>query len=115
MNDDYELDESKTYGLGWAFFKCCGESPPPAEDSDLAEWIKGFCAALADYGQAEYPTIQAALTDLRITGPLLEKCLLAAEAVREGSEWCRWPSMPIRGPKGWPDGTEAWAERVLIV
>jgi len=97
MNDDYELDESKTYGLGWAFFKCSGDEAPPGDGCDLQEWMRGFCAALAEYGEQEYPTIQAALVDLRITGPLLEACLKAAEAVREGSEWCRWPSMPIRG------------------
>jgi len=97
MNDD-ELDESNAYGLGWAYYKSCGEYDPPGlADDDLAEWIKGFAAALAEYGQQEYSTIEVALADLRISGPLLEACLKAAEDVRQGGEWCRWPSMSIRG------------------
>ena len=43
----------------------------------------------------QHPTIQAALLHCGIDADLLEEVLQAAEAVAD--EWCRWPSVPVRG------------------
>lgn len=96
---DGKIDD---YGLGWVFFKSDGVRGchfTPFEDDDLAEWMKGFCAAQADddLEPYRYPSIQAALLDLGIDADLLEACLRASEIVHSSDEWCLWPSVPIRG------------------
>lgn len=97
MNDEIE---SNLWVNGWAFYKGDGKLdrflPPPG---DCCEWIKGYCAALADYDLEPWqvhPCIQAALLHHGIVGDLLETCLLSAEAVLTSEEWCRWPSVPVR-------------------
>jgi hypothetical protein len=55
---------------------------------------------MADYDlepYREYHSIQAALLYHGIVGYLLEACLLTAETVYASGEWCRWPSVPVRG------------------
>jgi len=97
---DGKIDD---YGLGWVFFKSDGVRGGhfvPFEDDDMAEWMKGFCAAQADDDlepYRHYPSIQAALLDLGIDADLLEACLRAAEIVHSSDEWCLWPSVPVRG------------------
>jgi hypothetical protein len=103
-------DETKQWGNGWAFYKGDGkpdEYLPPIDN--CREWIKGYCAAMADYdleSYREHPSIMAALLHHGIDADLLEACLLAAETVCAGGEWCRWPTVPVRGferssPRGW--------------
>lgn len=99
------MTADEIYGQGWAFFVGGGTrkgNPLPAYDDPLAtiEWMKGFAAALADCDLfGHYPSIEAALVDFGITGELLEELLLACEVIRDGEEWCRWPSdRPIRSP-----------------
>jgi hypothetical protein len=98
MNDQ---NETKRWGDGWAFYKSNwkhDEFPPPVDD--CIEWIKGYAAAMTDYdfeSYREHHSIQAALLHHGIVGYLLEACLLAAETVCAGGEWCRWPSVPVRG------------------
>lgn len=97
--------EAEIFGKGWAFFVGGGGGtrkgdPLPAYDDPLAtiEWMKGFAAALADCDLfGHYPSIEAALVDFGITGELLEELLSACEVIRDGEEWCRWPSVPVRG------------------
>jgi hypothetical protein len=93
-------NENNRWDDGWAFYKGNGKTarflPPP---SGCCEWIKGYCAALADYDLESWqihPSIQAALVHHGIDGDLLEACLLSAEAVIASEEWCRWPSVPVR-------------------
>jgi hypothetical protein len=93
-------NENNRWDDGWAFYNGNGKTarflPPP---SGCCEWIKGYCAALADYDLESWqihPSIQAALVQHGIDGDLLEACLLSAEAVIAGEEWCRWPSVPVR-------------------
>lgn len=55
---------------------------------------------MADYDlepYREHPSIQVALLHHGIVGYLLEACLLAAETICASGEWCRWPSVPVRG------------------
>jgi hypothetical protein len=96
--------EDENFGDGWCFFKrggVRGGAPVPAlgDPLDLVEWMKGFGAAMADYDpDGRYPSIRAALLDCGIDGDLLEELLEAAEVIRDGEEWCRWPTdRPIRG------------------
>jgi hypothetical protein len=98
------MTADELYGEGWAFYKrggVRGGAGVPALDDplDLVEWMKGFGAAMADDDlEGRYPSIQAALLDHGIDGDELEEMLQAAEAIRDGEEWCRWPSdRPIRG------------------
>jgi hypothetical protein len=98
------MTADELYGEGWAFYKrggMRGGAPLPAIDDplDLLEWMKGFGAAMADYDlDGRYPAIQAALLDCGIDGDELEELLDAAEVIRDGEEFCRWPSgRPIRG------------------
>jgi hypothetical protein len=101
------LDEGKAadiYGHGWAYY--LGDKRPAEfapglhQEPELVEWMKGFAAAMADYDPGPtrtHPSIQAALVDLGIDGDLLEDCLKAAEQAVAGGEWCRWPSVHVRG------------------
>lgn len=103
-NDFEGLDEGGAFGQGWAFFKCCGDSPEPSGDCDLREWMRGFCAAMAEYDQGEHGAVELALRDLGIGADLLAACLDAAGEARAGGEWCRWPPVPIRADlAGQPD------------
>lgn len=98
-----EIDESG-YGWGWAFFKGGGakESKVPLPLDRPAEyqteWMKGFAAAMADYGIFEdYPDIRSAMIDCGIEGEALETLLAAADrALDTQTEWMRWPSVPVR-------------------
>jgi len=97
------MTESELYGEGWAFYKrggVRGGEPLPALDDplDLLEWMKGFGAAMADYDlDGRYSSIQAALLHCGVDGDLLEDLLQAAEVIRDGEEWHRWPAdRPIR-------------------
>lgn len=100
MTDD-ETSAIDPWAKGWAFYVGGGKSDallPLFED--CGEWIKGYCAAMADYDlepYREHPSIQAALLRHGIDGELLEVCLKAADAVVAGDEWNRWPSVPTRG------------------
>ena len=104
MNDNaYQEDISEVFNRwsdGWAFYRGNGESRdflPPVDD--CFEWIKGYAAAQADYDLEpfrEHGSIEDSLVDHRVTGVLLESCLMAAENVLEGDEWTRWPSVPVR-------------------
>jgi hypothetical protein len=110
MNDN---NQKNRWAEGWAFYKSGGvnsEYLPPI--NDCGEWIKGYAVALADYDlepYREHPSIQAALLHHGIDGDLNEACLQAAEANLAkliGGEWCRWPTVPVRGfevptPQGW--------------
>jgi hypothetical protein len=98
------MNEDELFGQGWAFFTGGGlrngDSVPALDDPlDLVEWMKGFGAAMADYDlDRRYPSIQAALLDCGVDGDELEELLEAAEVIRDGEEFCRWPSdRPIRG------------------
>ena len=85
---------------GWAFYKGNGKQRkllPKADD--CLEWIKGYAAAQADYDLEsfrEHGNIEASLVDHGISDDLLESCLVAAESILAGYEWCRWPSVPVR-------------------
>lgn len=94
----------KNFGYGWAFYKTGGVrggAPLPTLDDplDLVEWMQGFAAAMADYDlDGRYPSIQAALLDRGVEGDDLEELLQAAEVIRDGEEFCRWPpGRPVRG------------------
>jgi hypothetical protein len=64
----------------------------------LLDWLKGFCAAMADYDlDGQYPSVQAALLQYGIDGDLLETWLQAAEMSLDETEFTRWPSVPVRG------------------
>jgi hypothetical protein len=94
------MDPETQFGNGFAFYKGAGKSDRllPFHGEDHREWIKGFCMAMADYDlEQEDPTIQAALLNLGIDGDLLEDLLQAAESIADSDEWCRWPSVPVRG------------------
>ncbi|WP_020565908.1 hypothetical protein [Methylosarcina fibrata] len=89
-----------SWSYGWTFFKTGRTGMPPAdiEAAELTDWLKGFCAAMADYGlDGEHPSIQAALLHYGIDGDLLEECLKAAEIIIDVNEFNRWPSVPVRG------------------
>jgi len=94
------MTEQDRWAAGWAFYKGNGEPRnflPPA--NDCLGWIKGYAAAQADYDLEsfrEHGSIEASLVDHGISGELLESCLVAAESVLAGYEWCRWPSVPVR-------------------
>jgi hypothetical protein len=93
------IDIPNHWANGWVFFKSGGRAPIPGKDNrELIEWVKGFCAAMADYDlEGEYPTIEVALLDYDIDGELLAACLDAAERVLDEPEFNRWPSVPVRG------------------
>jgi len=109
------IDEEKAaeiYGHGWAYYlsdkRPAEYAPGLRQGAELVEWMKGFAAAMADNGMIGYDeeantalyecaSIQAALLDSGVDGDLLEACLLASEAALAGDEWCRWPSVPVRG------------------
>jgi hypothetical protein len=97
------METDELFAEGWSFFKRGGvrdgASVPALNDPlDLVEWMKGFGAAMADYDlESRYPSIQEALLDHGIDGDLLEELLEAAEVIRDGEEWHRWPAdRPIR-------------------
>ena len=83
---------------GWDFYKAGGVGRVQDDDPGLIDWMKGFCAAMADYDlDGGYPSIQAALLDHGIDADLLEACLDAAEKVLAETEFNRWPPVPMRG------------------
>jgi len=89
-----------SWSYGWTFFKTGRTGKPPAgiEPAELRDWLKGFCAAMADYDlDCRHPSIQAALLHYGIDGDLLEECLQAAETIFEEDAFNRWPSVPLRG------------------
>jgi len=89
-----------SWSYGWTFFKTGRTGKPPADvdPAELLDWMKGFCAAMADYDlDCRHPSIQAALLHYGIDGDLLEACLQAAEAILEEDVFNRWPEVPVRG------------------
>jgi hypothetical protein len=89
-----------SWSYGWTFFKTGRTSKPPADidPSELRDWLKGFCAAMADYDlDNPHPSIQAALLHYGIDDDLLEECLQIAETILEEAAFNRWPSVPLRG------------------
>ena len=97
---DVDVEEDILWSTGWAFF-ICEEKPkknlPPL--NGCTEWIKGFCAAMANYAAEpyqEYQSIQEALSRQGIKAELLEACLISAETILSGDEWERVPDVPIR-------------------
>jgi hypothetical protein len=78
------MNKESLFDHGLAFFSGGGLRngyPVPALDNplDLLEWMKGFCAALAEGDPSRhYPNIRAALLDRGVDGDLLKKMLLAA-------------------------------------
>jgi len=89
-----------SWSYGWTFFKTGRTGKPPADvdPAELLDWMKGFCAAMADYDlDCRHPSIQAALLHYGIDGDLLEACLQAAEAILEEDVFNRWPAVPVRG------------------
>lgn len=89
-----------SWSYGWTFFKT-GRTGKPSADigpAELQDWLKGFCAAMADYDLDDpHPSIQAGLLHCGIDGDLLEECLQAADAILEENSFNRWPSVPVRG------------------
>jgi hypothetical protein len=52
---------SESWSYGWAFFKSGRTGRPPADIDavELTDWLKGFCAAMADYDlNGEHPSIR---------------------------------------------------------
>jgi hypothetical protein len=89
-----------SWSYGWTFYKTGRTGKPPADidPAELRDWLKGFCAAMADYGlDGGHPSIQAALLHSGIDGDLLEDCLQAAETILAEDSFNRWPSVPVRG------------------
>jgi hypothetical protein len=89
-----------SWSYGWTFYKTGRTGKPPADidPAELRDWLKGFCAAMADYDLDDrHPSIQAALLHCGIDGDLLEACLQAADAILEENSFNRWPSVPVRG------------------
>ncbi len=89
-----------SWSYGWSFYKSHGAGGLPADidPAELVDWMKGFCAAMADYDlDGGHPSIQAALLHYGIDGDLLEDCLQAAETILEEAAFNRWPSVPVRG------------------
>lgn len=84
------------YGLGWAFYKTNDQRQAPVDIDNLEEWIQGFCAALAEYNDDEYDSIETALVGCGVSGKMLDDVLFAAEQVNSGEIWCRWPNLQIR-------------------
>jgi hypothetical protein len=104
--------DTEKFAAGFAFYRSGRRSERllPAEgETDLAGWIKGFCCAMADDDtEGENPTVQMALLARGIDGDLLADLVDAAEAVASGDEWCRWPSVPVRGWGGKVIGGADW-------
>jgi hypothetical protein len=89
-----------SWSYGWAFYKTGRTGKPPADidTAELRDWVKGFCASMADYDlDTPHPSIQAALLHYGIDDDLLETCLQTAEAILEENSFNRWPSVPVRG------------------
>jgi hypothetical protein len=89
-----------SWSYGWTFYKTGRTGKPPADidPSELRDWLKGFCAAMADYDlDGKHPSIQAALLHGGIDGDLLEECLQAAEMILQETTFNRWPAVPVRG------------------
>jgi hypothetical protein len=89
-----------SWSYGWTFFKTGRTGKPPADigTAELRDWLKGFCAAMADYDlECRHPSIQAALLHYGIDGDLLETCLQTAESIFEDATFNRWPGVPVRG------------------
>jgi hypothetical protein len=89
-----------SWSYGWTFYKTGRSGKPPADidQAELRDWVKGFCAAMADYGlDGGHPSIQAALLDYGIDGDLLDECLQAAEAILNEAAFTRWPAVAVRG------------------
>lgn len=93
-----EKEEIGSFGLGWAFYKSNGSKTSyPNKDTNSIEWIKGFCAAMADYEEFDgHTSISTALKHYAIDDNTLEEQLKAAEEALQGDEWMRWPSVPVR-------------------
>jgi len=95
---DTELEEEILWANGMVFFKSDDDKEkflPPLDN--CCEWMKGFCAAMADYDlNHENSSIQEALVNKGIKGELLEVCLISAETIFSGDEWERIPDVPIR-------------------
>lgn len=71
-----------------------GKPPADVDPAELRDWLKGFCAAMADYDLDDrHPSIQAALLDYGIDCDLLEEC----QAILEEDSFNRWPAVPVRG------------------
>lgn len=99
-----EEQSAEIYGHGWAYYlsdkRPAEFAPGHHQGAELVEWVKGFTAAMADNDLEPWRihhTIQLALLDCGVAGDLLEVCLQAAEVALAGDEWCRWPSVPVRG------------------
>lgn len=91
-------DEFNHWAQGWSFYQTGSGNVPDEDSPELIGWVKGFCAAMADYDQeGEYPSIQAALMDYGIDADLLAACLDAAEQIHREPEFNRWVSVPVRG------------------
>jgi len=89
-----------SWSYGWTFYKSGRTGKPPAgiDPVDLLDWLKGFCAAMADDDlDGRHPSIQTALLHQGIDGDLLEECLQAAEIIIDEAAFNRWPSVPVRG------------------
>lgn len=95
------MDEVDDFARGWAFYVGGGAAKGqllPSQTTEWRDWIQGFCSALADYGLGDDPkprSIAQALSANGIHSEALEACLSAAQGVRQGGVWCRWPDMPI--------------------
>lgn len=88
------------YGLGWVFFEnngVAGNEFLPFESDDLIEWVKGFMAAQADFGTAQYASVEAALVSHGVKGKLLVQLLQAAESALQADKWLNVPAVPLRG------------------
>jgi hypothetical protein len=89
-----------SWSYGWTFYKTGRTGKPPADidSAELRDWLKGFCAAMADDDlDGRHPSIQAALLHCGIDGDLLEECLQTADAILNEAAFNRWPSVPVRG------------------
>jgi hypothetical protein len=89
-----------SWSYGWSFYKTgsSGKLTADIDPAELTDWMKGFCAAMADYNlEGRHPSIQAALLHYGIDGDLLEDCLRTAETILDEDAFNRWPSVPVRG------------------
>lgn len=88
-----DLSQSEIeYGEGWACYKLDDKEKAP-----IASWafIKGFCAALAEYPDG-YKSIFDAFVDFFGTRLAQDLIDIATVELEKDQEWFRWPSIKIK-------------------
>lgn len=89
-----DLSQSEIeYGEGWACYKLDDKEKAP-----VISWafIKGFCAAMAEYPSHDYKSIKDAFVDFFGSGLAQELIDIATVELEKDQEWFRWPSIKTK-------------------